>query len=75
MNSGESAAESKTDGSDKQQETETQSADDVETLFASKTHERLLGLLGAILPQDSKVQPWFNVPRDVKQAAVLYTTL
>ncbi|XP_078346247.1 zinc finger ZZ-type and EF-hand domain-containing protein 1-like isoform X2 [Oculina patagonica] len=54
----ESSSESKVDGTDKQEETKVQSPEDIEKLFASKTQERLLGLLGAILPQDSKISHW-----------------
>lgn len=50
------SSESKVEGSATRQDIITQTIEDVETLFASKTHERLLGLLGAVLPQDSKVQ-------------------
>lgn len=56
VKSEECSTESKVDGTDKQQETEVRSPEDIEKVFASKTQERLLGLLGAVLPQDSKVQ-------------------
>lgn len=51
----ESSSEHKSDGTNKQEETQVQSPEDLEKVFANKTQERLLGLLGAILPQDSKV--------------------
>lgn len=56
VKSEECSTESKVDRTDKQQETEVRSPEDIEKVFASKTQERLLGLLGAVLPQDSKVQ-------------------
>jgi len=56
VKSEECSSETKVDGTDKQQETEARSPEDIEKVFASKTQERLLGLLGAVLPQDSKVQ-------------------
>ena len=49
------SSESKVEGTDKKQDTEARSPEDIEKVFASKTQERLLGLLGAVLPQDSKV--------------------
>lgn len=51
----EPSSENKAEGFASQQDRKTQGPEDIETLFASKTHERLLGLLGAVLPQDSKV--------------------
>ena len=56
VKSQESSPDSKVDGTDKKQDTEVRSPEDIEKVFASKTQERLLGLLGAVLPQDSKVQ-------------------
>ena len=56
VKSEECSSESKVDGIDKQQDTEARSPEDIEKVFASKTQERLIGLLGAVLPQDSKVQ-------------------
>ncbi|XP_022784131.1 zinc finger ZZ-type and EF-hand domain-containing protein 1-like [Stylophora pistillata] len=54
----EPSSENKAEGSASQQDGKTQGPEDIETLFASKTHERLLGLLGAVLPQDSKINRW-----------------
>ena len=56
VKSGECSSGSEVEGTDKQQQAEARSPEDVEKVFASKTQERLLGLLGAVLPQDSKVQ-------------------
>ena len=52
----ECSSESKVEGTEKLQQAEARSPEDAEKVFASKTRERLLGLLGAVLPQDSKVQ-------------------
>ena len=56
VKSEECSSESKVEGTGKEQQAEARSPKDVEKVFASKTQERLLGLLGAVLPQDSKVQ-------------------
>lgn len=56
VKSEECSSGSKVDETDKKQDTEARSPEDTESVFASKTQERLLGLLGAVLPQDSKVQ-------------------
>ncbi|XP_020615974.1 zinc finger ZZ-type and EF-hand domain-containing protein 1-like isoform X2 [Orbicella faveolata] len=58
VKSEECSSESKVDGIDKQQDTEARSPEDIEKVFASKTQERLIGLLGAVLPQDSKIRHW-----------------
>ena len=55
VKSEECSSESKAEGTDKGQKAEARSPENVEKVFASKTQERLLGLLGAVLPQDSKV--------------------
>lgn len=56
VKSEECSSGSKVEGTDKEQKREARNPEDVEKVFASKTQERLLGLLGAVLPQDSKVQ-------------------
>ena len=56
VKSEECSSENKAEGTDKGQKAEARSPENVEKVFASKTQERLLGLLGAVLPQDSKVQ-------------------
>lgn len=50
-----STSAEKIDGIANQQGTVTQSPEESEKLFPPAAQERLLGLLGAILPQDSKV--------------------
>ena len=50
-----SSSEEKIDGAAPQARTEIRSPEDIEKLFSPAAQERLLGLLGAILPQDSKV--------------------
>lgn len=50
-----SSSENKGDGVVKQEEREMRSPEDIDKLFSTAALERLLGLLGAILPQDSKV--------------------
>lgn len=52
-----SSSEEKIDGAVKQGGTEAHSPEESEKVFSPATQERLLGLLGAILPQDSKVGP------------------
>lgn len=49
------SSEDKVDAAVKQDGTKTRSPENTEEIFASAALERLLGLLGAILPQDSKV--------------------
>ncbi|XP_027043421.1 zinc finger ZZ-type and EF-hand domain-containing protein 1-like isoform X1 [Pocillopora damicornis] len=61
------SSESKVEGSATRQDIITQTIEDVETLFASKTHERLLGLLGAVLPQDSKFNRWTSYCSGVEE--------
>ena len=56
VKSEECSSESKVEGTDKQQDAEARSPEDNEKVFANKTQERLLGLLGVVLPQDSKVK-------------------
>lgn len=56
VKSEECSSGSKANETDKKQDTEARNPEDIESVFASKTQERLLGLLGAVLPQDSKVQ-------------------
>ena len=50
-----SSSEDKADGVAKEEGKGMRSPEDVEKLFSPTALERLLGLLGAILPQDSKV--------------------
>ncbi|XP_073246845.1 zinc finger ZZ-type and EF-hand domain-containing protein 1-like isoform X1 [Porites lutea] len=53
-----STSAEKIDGIANQQGTVTQSPEESEKLFPPAAQERLLGLLGAILPQDSKLSHW-----------------
>lgn len=53
-----SSSDEKIDGAAPQARTEIRSPEDIEKLFSPAAQERLLGLLGAILPQDSKLSHW-----------------
>jgi len=52
------SSEDKVDAAVKQDGTKTRRPENTEEIFASAALERLLGLLGAILPQDSKLSHW-----------------